>query len=328
VSLTVLISPDSFKGTFSAFEVADALAQGAESAGATCIVTPLADGGEGTAEILARADGGSSSVAHASDPLGRKIRAEFFLSADWGTAFIDVAAASGMGLVGEHERDALAASTYGTGQLMVAARDLGVSHIVIGAGGSATTDGGVGALRAIDEAGGLKDVRVTVLSDVTTPFEDAAKVFAPQKGADQEQVPLLTERLAELAEQWPRDPRGVRATGAAGGLSGGFWAVLNAEIVSGIDFVLDAVGFDDELMRVSGVITGEGRLDGQTLQGKVIAGVRARCLPRGILVHAVVGQCTLEQQQIEGLGLAAVHVASTRDQIVHAAQSVIESLDL
>ncbi len=323
----MLISPDSFKGTFSAFEVADALAQGAQSAGATCIVSPLADGGEGTAEILARADGGSSSVAHASDPLGRKIRAEFFLSADWATAYIDVAAASGMGLVGEYERDALVASTYGTGQLMVAARDLGVSHIVIGAGGSATTDGGVGALRAIDEAGGLADVRVTVLSDVTTPFEDAAKVFAPQKGADETQVLLLTERLAELAQQWPRDPRGVKGTGAAGGLSGGFWAVLNAEIVSGIDFVLDAVGFDEQLMSVSGVITGEGRLDAQTLQGKVVAGVMARCVPRGIPVHAVVGQCALEQQQIIELGLADVHVASTREQIIHAARIVIETLE-
>lgn len=326
--MTVLISPDSFKGTFSAFEVADALVQGAQSAGATCIVSPLADGGEGTAEILARADGGSSSVAHASDPLGRKIRAEFFLSADWTTAYIDVAAASGMGLVEEHERDAVTASTYGTGQLMIAARDLGVSHIVIGAGGSATTDGGAGALRAIDEAGGLKDVRVTVLSDVTTPFEDAAKFFAPQKGADQEQVLLLTKRLVELAQQWPRDPRGVKATGAAGGLSGGLWAVLNAEIVSGIDFVLDAVGFDEELVNVSAVITGEGRLDEQTLQGKVIAGVMARCVSRGIPVYAVVGQCTLEQQQIEDLGLTAVHVASTREEIVHAAMRVIESLDL
>ena len=326
--MTVLIAPDSFKGTFSALEVAEALDQGAQLAGAACIVQPLADGGEGTAEILARADGGSSSVAHASDPLGRPIRAEFFLSADWTTAYIDVAAASGLGLVDEHERDALTASTYGTGQLMVAARDLGVSHIVVGAGGSATTDGGVGALRAIDEAGGLGSVHITVLSDVTTPFEDAAKVFAPQKGADQDQVFLLTERLNELAQLWPRDPRGVQATGAAGGLSGGFWAALNAEIVSGIDFVLDAVGFDDELMRVSGVITGEGRLDAQTLQGKVIAGVIVRCAPRGIPVHAVVGQCSLEQQQIEDLGLAAVHAASTQEQIVHAAQSVIESLDL
>ena len=324
--MTVLISPDSFKGTFSALEVADALEQGAQSVGATCVISPLADGGEGTAEILAHADGGSSSIAHASDPLGRRIRAEFFLSSDWTTAYIDVAAASGLGLVAEHERDALAANTYGTGQLMVAARDLGVSHIVIGAGGSATTDGGAGALRAIDEAGGLANVRITVLSDVVTPFEDAATVFAPQKGADRDQVLVLTERLADLVQQWPKDPRGVKATGAAGGLSGGLWAVLNAEIVSGIDFVLDAVGFDEELMGVSGVITGEGRLDAQTLQGKVIAGVMARCAPRQIPVHAVVGQCALEQRQIEELGLAAVHVASTREQIMHAAKSVIESL--
>lgn len=327
MTVTVLIAPDSFKGTFSAFEVAAALGQGAQSAGAMCIVSPLADGGEGTAEILARADGGSSSVAHASDPLGRPIRAEFFLSADWTTAYIDVAAASGLGLVAEHERNAVVASTYGTGQLMVAARDLGVSHIVVGAGGSATTDGGVGALRAIDEAGGLGSVHITVLADVVTPFEDAAKVFAPQKGADQEQVLLLTERLAELAQNWPRDPRGVKATGAAGGLSGGLWAVLNAEIVSGIDFVLDAVGFEEKLMNVNGVITGEGRLDEQTPKGKVIAGVMARCAPRGIPVHAVVGQCALGQQQIEQLGLAAVHVASTREQIIHAAKSVIDSLE-
>ena len=324
----MLIAPDSFKGTFSAFEVAEALEQGAQLAGAACIVQPLADGGEGTAEILARADGGSSSAAYASDPLGRPIRAEFFLSADWATAYIDVAAASGLGLVAEHERNAVVASTYGTGQLMVAARDLGVSHIVVGAGGSATTDGGVGALCAIDEAGGLGSIHITVLADVVTPFEDAAKAFAPQKGADEEQVQRLAERLAELAQHWPRDPRGVQATGAAGGLSGGFWAVLNAEIMSGIDCVLDAVGFEEELMNVNGVITGEGRLDEQTPQGKVIAGVMARCAPRGIPVYAVVGQCVLGQEEIDELGLAAVHMASTIEQITHAAKSVVASLEL
>lgn len=318
----LVIAPDSFKGTFSAHEVAVALAEGASSAGATCVVLPLADGGEGTSEILGLAAEGSTSTAHASDPLGGPIRADFHLSADWSTAFIDVASASGLSLVAEEERDPMAATTFGTGQLMVAARDLGVTRIVVGAGGSATTDGGAGALQALAEAGGLGAIEVTVLCDVTTPFEKAAEVFAPQKGADEQQVQELTVRLVDLAAQWPRDPRGIPRTGAAGGLAGGLWANLGAELVSGIDYVLDAVGFDDALAGADAVVTGEGRLDVQTREGKVIDGVLRRCRARGIPVHAVVGQCALADPAVADLGLADVRIAGTQPALVAAGRDV------
>lgn len=318
----LVIAPDSFKGTFSAHEVAAALADGASSAGAICLLMPLADGGEGTSEILGLAAEGSTSTAHASDPLGRPIRADFHLSADWSTAFIDVASASGLARVAADERDPMAATTFGTGQLMIAARDLGVTRIVVGAGGSATTDGGAGALQAIAEAGGLGAIGVTVLCDVTTPFEMAAEVFAPQKGADQQQVQELTLRLADLAGQWPRDPRGIPRTGAAGGLAGGLWANLDAELVSGIDYVLDAVGFDDALAAAGAVITGEGRLDAQTRAGKVIDGVLRRCGARGIPVHAVVGQCALADPAVADLGLADVRIAGTQSALVDAGREL------
>lgn len=321
----LVIAPDSFKGTFSAHEVAAALADGASAAGATCLLLPLADGGEGTSEILGLAAEGSTSTAHATDPLGRPIRADFHLSADWSTAFIDVASASGLTLVAEEERDPMAATTFGTGQLMVAARDLGVTRIVVGAGGSATTDGGAGALQAIAEAGGLGAIGVTVLCDVTIPFEKAAEVFAPQKGATQMQVQELTMRLVDLATQWPRDPRGIPRTGAAGGLAGGLWANLDAELVSGIDYVLDAVGFDDALAGAGAVITGEGRLDVQTREGKVIDGVLRRCGARGIPVHAVVGQCALGERDVVDLGLADVRIAATLDDIRAAGRDLCEA---
>ncbi len=146
---------------------------------------------------------------------------------------IETAAASGLGLVPESQRDAIKASSAGTGELIVAAARAGAKTIYLGVGGSASTDGGSGALAAIRRAGGLDGVKLVVLCDVRTSFEDAARVFAPQKGASREQVRKLTARLNAAARRLPRDPRGVAMTGAAGGLSGGLWAVLGAELVAG-----------------------------------------------------------------------------------------------
>src|SRR5262249_24402486 len=154
-------------------------------------------------------------AAEVTDPLGRPVRAGYALLEDGGTGLVEMAAASGLGLVDEGARDAWAASTYGTGELIAAAVEAGAQVILVAVGGSATTDGGTGAVAAIEDAGGLRGAKIVVLCDVRTPFEDAAKVFGPQKGADADMVKRLTERLHEQAAAFPRDPRGVPMTGGA-----------------------------------------------------------------------------------------------------------------
>ncbi|MGH3632358.1 MAG: glycerate kinase [Sciscionella sp.] len=282
---SLLIAPDSFKGTYSAAEVAAHIASGARAAGAAAVECPLADGGEGTYEILRRVLGAEVVEVETVGPWRDHLRAAYARTHD-GTAVIELAAASGLGPPGR-KYDALAADTYGTGLLVAHAIERGAEHIVVAAGGSATTDGGAGAISAIDEQGGLRNARITVLSDVTTNFEDAAVVFGPQKGADSAQVRVLTERLHEQARNYPRDPRGVPRTGTAGGFSGGMWSCFGAELVSGADFVLDAIGFDRAAQDVTAVVVGEGRLDSQTQQGKAISAVLARVGTKP--VFAVVG---------------------------------------
>src|SRR3954451_1476839 len=217
----VLAAPDSFKGTFRATEVAAAIGRGLERAGLMPPdLCPVADGGEGTLEALVVQLGGETAAARVRDPLGREIRAGYALIEDGGVGIVEMAAASGLGLVADEERDAWAASTYGTGELIAAAVDAGAQVVLVGVGGSATTDGGAGAIEAIEAAGGLRGARLVVLTDVRVPFEAAPRVFAPQKGADPDTVRRLEERLDALAGTWARDPRGVPMTGAAGGLSG------------------------------------------------------------------------------------------------------------
>jgi glycerate kinase len=219
IPTTVLIAPDSFKGTFTAAEVAAAIGRGLEEREVPVDLCPVADGGEGTLAALAGPLELELRTAPASDPLGRPVQATFGLGD--GFAIVETAAASGLGLVAEPERDPIAASTYGTGELLAAAIDAGARTVYLGVGGSATSDGGAGALRALRERGGVRGARVIVLCDVRTPFEDAARVFGPQKGADPRQVAQLTSRLHALARQLERDPRGMPMTGAAGGRSSG-----------------------------------------------------------------------------------------------------------
>ncbi len=194
----VLVAPDSFKGTFRAAEVAAAIGRGLERAGLLPPdLCPLADGGEGTMEALLLALGGETHAARVRGPLGAPVDAAFALVEDGGTAILEMAAASGLALVPEAERDAWAASTYGTGELICAAVDAGAQVVIVGVGGSATTDGGAGALEAIEEHGGLGGVRVVVLTDVRTPWERAPAVFGPQKGADPALVTRLDEQTLE-----------------------------------------------------------------------------------------------------------------------------------
>lgn len=320
MTLPALVAPDSFKGTFSASEVAAAIAAGLRGAGREAVELPVADGGEGTMEVLVGALGGELRTVTASDPLGRPVEAAFALLPD-GTAVVETAQASGLGLVDERERDAWAATTRGTGELIVAAADAGAERVIVTVGGSATTDGGAGAVEALDEAG--VQVELDVLADVRTPFEQAARVFGPQKGADPSMVKRLERRLQRQADGYLRDPRGERMTGAAGGLSGGLWAQHGARLVPGAAYVLDAIGFDGRMRAAAFVVTGEGQLDGQTLQGKIVGEVATRCRQGGVACHAVVGRNALEPFQERILDLASVTEAGTRDELVEAGRSLV-----
>lgn len=318
-----VVAPDSFKGTLAATEVAAALARGLRSAGQDAVELPIGDGGEGTMDALLAARGGELRSAVVADPLGRPVDAAYGLLDDGRTAVVEMAQASGLWRVVEDERDALAATTRGTGELIAAAADAGAREVIVAVGGSATTDGGRGALEALDEAA----VRVSMLvaCDVRTPWEEAARVFGPQKGADPETVARLERRLDELARAAPRDPRGVPMTGCAGGLSGGLWAHRGARLVPGGALVLDEVGFDAEMDASRFVVTGEGRLDPQTLAGKAVAEVATRCRQRGVGCHAVVGQDALDAFRARVLDLASVTEAGTIAELERAGRALAES---
>lgn len=201
-----LVAPDKFKGTHSAYAVALAIARGLGTPDALDIC-PVADGGEGTMEILLAALGGVLIDRAAHDPLGRSISAALGVLDERALAIVEVSRASGLGLLSPSELDAEAASTAGTGELIAAALTEGVRTVVVAAGGSATTDGGAGAIQAIEAAGGLRGAKLIVLTDVSTPFERAAEVFGPQKGADPNAVRRLTARLQRQAEALPRPAR-------------------------------------------------------------------------------------------------------------------------
>ncbi|HEY3572961.1 MAG TPA: glycerate kinase [Arthrobacter sp.] len=288
--MTVLVAPDSFKGTYSAAEVAAAIAGGIRTAGGRAAELPVADGGEGTFDALCSRLGATAVSVAAQNPWGEPLTATVGLSAD-GTAVVELAQASGLTVPSNGPRDAVSASTYGTGMMVAAAVDAGATHVMVAAGGSATTDGGAGAVEAINDGGGLRGARLTVLSDVTSTFLDAARIFGPQKGAGPADVELLERRLRQLADSYPRNPVGVPRTGAAGGLSGGLWAHFGASLVSGADAVLDAAQFDLHLEAADAVVVGEGRLDSQTGEGKIISAIleRVRRSGRSIPVVAVVG---------------------------------------
>jgi glycerate kinase len=310
--LAALVAPDSFKGTFSAREVAAAIAAGLRAGGREADEMPVADGGEGTMQAIVSALGGEVRTISASDPLGRPVEASFALLAD-GRGIVETAQASGLGLVAESERDAWAASTRGTGELIAAAVEAGAERVIVTVGGSATTDGGAGALEVLEEAG--VTVELDVLCDVRTPFEQAPSVFGPQKGAGPEMVKRLEQRLDELAARLPRDPRSVPMTGAAGGLSGGLWARHGANLQHGASFVLDTIGFDERMREAAFVVTGEGRIDSQTLQGKIVGELATRCRQGGVACHALVGKNELDDFSARILDLASLSEATTLEEL-------------
>ena len=279
----VVVAPDSFKGCLSAQEVASTLAS------ALCrlhpdwevVGHPLADGGEGTVDVLTPALGGEFRLAVVSDPLGRPATARYGLVDD--TAIIEVAEACGLKYLEAGERNPLIATTYGVGELLMAARKQGARHFVIGLGGTATCDGGSGMLQVPGLREALKDCTVELLCDVEIPFigpEGAVQRYAPQKGASPADLVVLEERMKAFAgtllSETGVDVLALPSAGAAGGLAGAFTACFGAENRSGIDRILDLTGFDAVMEGADLVITGEGKSDRQTLSGKVALGVLRR----------------------------------------------------
>ena len=300
----VLVAPDKFKGTFTAAEVADAIASGLRAAGREVVELPVADGGEGTAEAL----GGTSVATSAHDALGRPVEPSYsWLDDDQQTAIVEAAAASGMWRLEPGELDPLTATSAGTGELISAAIDAGARRVLVACGGTATVDGGRGMLEALGEV--PRGIRLTAVCDVRTPWEDAASVFGPQKGADKDAVKRLSAKLRHRARAMKKDPRGVPMTGCGGGLSGALWSEVGAELVSGPGYVLDAIGFDDHMRRAPFVVTGEGKLDESTLAGKAVAEVATRCRQAGVWCHAVVGKDELDMFGRRVLDLASVREA-------------------
>ena len=265
----VLCCPDKFRGSLTAREAADALASGVERTGRAALRMPLADGGEGTLDVLCP-DRGDRRRTTVTGPLGKPVEAEWGMRDD--TAVVEMARASGLALVDE-ANDPLRATTRGTGQLIRAALDEGAPRVIVAVGGSATVDGGLGALEALDFD--LRGADVVVACDVTTTFIDAARVFGPQKGADPDAVDELERRLTELAERYAArgvDVRPLPGGGAAGGLAGGL-AAIGARLAPGAALVAEIAGLRAALSSASLAITGEGRFDATSLAGKVVGHV-------------------------------------------------------
>jgi glycerate kinase len=293
-----LVCPDKFRSTLSAAAAADAMAAGLRAAGVDEVRRlPLADGGEGTLDALLAARGGSTRSATVTGPLGEPVEAAWGVLPD-GTAVVEMARASGLELVA-HRNDPLRASTRGTGELIGAAVRAGARRVIVAVGGSATTDGGLGAVEALGWS--LAGVDVRVACDVSTTFGDAAEVYGPQKGATAAQVALLTRRLDRLAEVYGQrtgvDVTGLEGAGAAGGLAGGL-AAIGAVLEPGFDVVATAAGLEDALDAVDLVVTGEGKLDRTSFEGKVVGGVVEWAGEVGVGACAVIaGQATDEGRE-------------------------------
>jgi len=294
----VVAAPDKFRGTASAREVAATIAGAAAAVGWTCDEAPVADGGEGTLDVV----GGSVRTARVRGPLGETVEAEWRLVADpplavagsGPMALVEMARASGLQLAGGPEwNDPMRASTEGVGDLIMAAVAAKARRVVVAVGGSASTDGGLGCLDALQPRGRLAGVDLVVACDVTTTFVDAASEFAPQKGATPPQVALLRRRLERLAQvyldEFGVDVRTIPGSGAAGGLAGGL-AALGATLLAGFDFVADTIELAERIEGADLVVTGEGFLDEHSFAGKAVGGVVELAEEAGVPVLVVVGE--------------------------------------
>ena len=320
--MKIIVAIDSFKGCLTSAEANQAASEGIidKMPDAKVVQVPVSDGGEGFLEAFYVVMGGEIVEVNVKDPLMRPIVASYLLHGD--TAVIEIAKASGLTLLSPEERNPMLATSYGTGQLVVDAVRRGCKHIIVGLGGSATSDCGIGMLRAIIDAfpkGGnwddvheLDDVRFTIATDVTNPLcgeNGAAHVFAPQKGATPEMVEVLDARAKRFAEasakHMGRDCKKMPGAGAAGGLGYAFLQYMNAECRSGIDLLLDTIHFDDLLQGADLVITGEGSADRQTLMGKLPFGILQRGQKHDVPVMLIAGRIADEQNLLDA-GFARV----------------------
>ena len=300
----VIVAIDSFKGCLTSAEANQAASEGIldKMPDAKVVQVPVSDGGEGFLEAFQAAMGGEIVEVNVKDPLMRPIVAQYLIQGD--TAVIEIAKASGLTLLSPEERNPMVATSYGTGQLVVDAVQRGCKHIIIGLGGSATSDCGIGMLEAIDNAKLTidNDVRFTIATDVTNPLcgeQGAAFVFAPQKGATHDDVLALDARAKRFAEasakHLGRDCQNMPGAGAAGGLGYAFLQYMNADCRSGIDLLLDTIHFDDLLQDADLVITGEGSADRQTLMGKLPFGILQRAQRHHVPVMLIAGRIADEQ---------------------------------
>lgn len=284
----MVAAPDKFRGTASASQVAAAIGRAAAAMGWECDQIPVADGGEGTIDVL----GGANRTTTVTGPLGEPVEATWRL--DGRTAVIEMAKASGLLLAGGADgNDPIAADTRGTGELIQLAVESGATRVIVGLGGSATIDGGLGALRVMHPLQRYRAIDLEVACDVRTKFLDAAEVFGPQKGASAAQVRLLTNRLARIADVYHEDHgidiRDIPGSGAAGGLAGGL-AAIGAQLRDGFSLIAEEIELDETLAGADLVITGEGFLDDESFDGKVVGGVSELAAALGVPVVAVVGR--------------------------------------
>lgn len=363
--MRILIASDTFKDALGAEAVCDAIAAGLNTANAAFEVVkmPLADGGEGTAAILAHHTGGQMVQDRASNPLFEPMMAEYGMSGDGKTAFIEMASASGLQLLKPEERNPLETSTMGTGALIIAAVSRGAEKIILGLGGSATNDAGMGMATALgyrffDEHGqelepvgasllkvahidsrmllfDPRKVEIVTLCDVDNPLygkEGAAQVFAPQKGADAAAVKALDEGLRHIAPKMEalagQSIADVPGSGAAGGMGAGCLAYLGATLQPGIETIMEVAGFEKALEHADLVITGEGRLDEQTLRGKLIKGITTRAGQKGVPVIALCGALQAAPKAVRSIGLQAAFSIQNRPVALETAlQETAERLE-
>ena len=342
MSMHIIVAPGAFKNSLTAQQAAAAIARGLQQSGldASLVLAPVADGGNGTLDAMLAA-GGERRRLGVKGPLGALVQAEWGLLPDGRTAVIEMALASGMELLAQDELDPLRASTFGTGQLLVAALAAGATRIILGLGGSATVDGGAGCLQALGlqlldaqgeqvapggaqlgriarvDASGLdprwQQVELLLASDVDNPAlgeQGAAAVFGPQKGADAQQVALLEAQLSHfftlIHEQTGRDVRQLPGGGAAGAFAAGLMAFLETRLQPGIELVLAHSGFAQALAGADLVITGEGQMDEQTIHGKGPIGVARLALERNVPTVALVGGLAVHDAHLHAAGMQAV----------------------
>ncbi len=342
-----VIAPDKFKGSLTGFEFCDIVAEGLKIgfSDSEIIKMPLADGGDGTMEVAQHYIQGETLQLQVNDPFFRPIESGYLFSAQNKVAYIEMAEASGLKLLHAKEYDCINATTFGTGELLRDALDKGAEEVILGIGGSATNDGGMGmaialGYRFLDQNGQtlkgiganlskihtidaskvharIKEVSFKVACDVTNPLygaNGAAAIYAKQKGATNEEIRFLDKGLRNFAkvilEQYHQDLQEVSGAGAAGGIGGGALVFLTAELCSGIDLVKEMANFDSTIEGADWIITGEGRLDGQTLSGKTIDGVLASAKQRNIPVAALCGSVAISEKQKTTMGLSYVQAIS------------------